>query len=339
MIIGVQGTSKKKNNYIGITSLLASITSINCNAKTVVIQMQNPTFSPVDEKLDCELVQNEQSKTYTFEQNGIDFLLKEAEQTTLQRGLIESKSKSYVATKEESILNIVDRSKQKEFEETTDDISAIKKLLERADEDFEYVFVVLPREEALKKEVLKFCNYNIICVPQGNKVNVVRFADVDLSKSPNEGQKDIYVIADFDENSKFTVHSLGKAYGTKCIYPCLHNAEYKDAYLSGKVLDFVRSNISVSEEENNYQFILQLKTLIGEYATDTREDNFINNMLVADKLRINAFKGEADAKEFDAVSENFKVVKKKKFLHKPTEDVIISDNSEEGANVENKYLS
>lgn len=328
MIIGIQSSSKKKNNIIGITALLSSITSINCNAKTLVLQFQNPTSEAVEEVFDKEMYEDESENKgkYSFEQNGIDSLLYEATKGELQRGVIESKSKSFLATKEESILNVVEVSKQLQFETITDDYGAIKRLLSKANEEFEYVFVVLPRREELKKEILKLCHYNIMCVPQGFKANVISFdSDIDTSKTEIEGQKDIYVVADFDEESSFSLKKTRNFYNTKTAYACYHNAEYKDAYINRRVLNFVRSNIKVTSEENNYSFISELKTLIGEFATETREDGYVDNMLVADLLKVNVFKEENDGyKEHDDMRENFSIQRKKKKFGKKTEEVNVS---------------
>lgn len=332
MIIGIQSSPKKKNNYTGIASLLSSLTALMCNAKTLVIPFCNSNIPSVDKLLDYESIKEERerdNKNYSFDKNEIDTLIRNAKISEIQRGVLETKSVSLIATKDESILNIIRPTLSPTFESNmVEEEDAIRKVLERANEDFQYVFVILPRQDDLKKKILKYCNYNIICVPQSDAVEAVTFADVDLSKSTNEGQKDIFVVADFDEESAYTIQRMRRVYKTKCLYPCLHNSAYKDAFTDKKILNFVRNNFKSSEEENNYQFFLQLKTLIEEFATEVKADDYVDNYLVSESLLPNVFMEEKEIKTPTEMTENFEVVRTKGSFGKIKEEVKIKEPSE-----------
>ncbi len=338
MIIAVQGTRKKKNNSIGMTALLSSMTSILYNAKTLVLQLSNPKDCHVDECMDKErMFFKPASEAYEFNTSGIDSLLLECSDVKeIRKGLIAEKSEVFIKADGEPLLVVTRSSENKEFEDIAiEDLSALDTLLDSANKEYEYVFVFMPRHITLASYILSKANYNIICLPQGEKMDVLNFDSPSVKEFIGEdtsiAHKDIYVIADYEEGSRYTQKKIRNDYNIKKTFVCYHNVDYMDAYNSKDILSFVKKNIDVdSAYDVNFMFVSEIKRLIAEYALEELDEHYDDLTFASDNL--NTFEAEQEEdvsmRPVDEYAVEFKTVKKG-FFRKKQEVCLTSVNEEE----------
>ena len=332
MIIAVQGSRKKKNNSIGTTAILASMTSILYNAKTLVLQLSNPKDVHVDECLDKDHAgYKSQTDTYSFDTSGIDSLLLECtDKQELKKGLIAEKSEVFIKADGEPLLVVTRSSENKQFEEiTVEDLTSLDTLLDSANKEYEYVFVLMPRKKDLACHILTKAQYNIICIPQNEKTEVLSFESSSVKDLIGENSpiphKDIYVVADFDEGSRFTQKKIRTDYNIKKTFVSYHNIDYKDAYNAKEILNFVKKNIDLdSPYDSNFMFVQELKRLIAEYALEELDEHYDDLTFVADELDTFEFSKEAspEMRPLDEYAVNF--TEKKKHFGKTQTDIDIT---------------
>lgn len=332
MIIAIQGTRKKKNNSIGTTALLSSMTSILYNAKTLVLQLSNPKELHVDEALDKEhLGFKTKSDNYEFNTSGIDSLLMEcADKKELRKGLIAEKSEVFIKADGEPLLVVTRSSENKEFEDVAvEDFNALDTLLDSANKEYEYVFVLMPRNKVLASYILSKAQFNIICIPQSDKVDVLSFESPSVQEYIKDDttmpHKDIYVIADFEEGSRFTQKKIRSDYNIKKTFVAYHNIDYSDAYLSKEILSFVKKNIDVdSEYDSNFMFVSEIKRLIAEYALEELDEHYDDLTFASDYLDTFELSKEVSPEMRDVTEYDVEFTKKRGRFGKTVPDINVT---------------
>lgn len=337
MIVAIQGSKKRKNNCIGVTALLSTMTSVLYNATTLVIQIPNGKQNEalVNDVLDKEknMAKGMSSNTYQFKTTGIDSVLMEcADVKELRKGLINEKSETFIKIGGEPLLSVMHSSESVDFEEiSAEDFSKLETLLRSADSEYNYVFVLMPRNRELASHILAMSSVNIMCIPQSEKADVLTFEDKSVKDLlPEEDKlthKDIYLITDFDEASRYTQKKIRSDYNIKKTFVCYHNVDYKDAYLGKDILGFVKKNLTVDEYDNNFMFITEMKRLIAEFALEELETVYEDLTFVADALEEYDIKPKENS--LDEIDMDVEISERKRHFGKIKTKIDITEKAED----------
>lgn len=281
MIIAVQGTHKENNNSQGALAMLASLTSSRFQKKTLIIQLGNPKDIPIESMLGKQFRPKPTfSDTYQFTDKGIDSLLAKSMVSDDKEKVVlteEHFSKACITVLKDSnqvsVLDVASSTTIKDFEAgLIQNRKSLEELLNNAEKYYECVYLLLPHNVPLLKEILPLVDINIICVPQAKKQPIEKAA----------GKRNFILVADFEFHSRHTLNSIRKAYEEKKIFAMPHTVDYKDALVDCELLNFIYSNSKNDEVDDNYVFIENLMKLLKEFIkeeeTESRfEDGVIMN--------------------------------------------------------------
>lgn len=280
MIIAVQGTHKENNNSQGAVAMLASLTSSRFQKKTLILQLGNPKDIPVENMLGKQFRPKQTfSSTYQFTDKGIDSLISKASVNDDKETVIlteEQFSKACITVLKDSnqvsVLDVAASTTIKDFEASLiQNRKSLEELLKNAEKYYECIYLLLPHNVPLLKELLPLVDINIICVPQAKKQPIEKL----------EGKKNYILVADYEFHSRHSLNSIKKSYEEKKIFAMPHTVDYKDALVDCELLNFIYSNSKNDEVDDNYIFIENLMKLIKEYIKeDEMESRFEDGVIM-----------------------------------------------------------
>lgn len=272
MIIAVQGTHKENNNSQGAVAMLASLTSSRFQKKTLVLQLSNPKDIPIESMLGKQFRPKQAySSTYQFTEKGIDSLLSRAVVNDDKETVIISEeqfAKSCITVLRDSnqvpVMDVVGTTTVKDFEAgLIQNHRALEALLKNAKKYYECIYILLPHNVPLLKEILPLVDINIICVPQAKRQPIEKV----------DGKQNYVLVTDYEFHSRHLLNTIRKAYEEKKIFAMPHNVDYKDALVDCELLNFIYTNSKNDEVDDNYVFIENLMKLLKEYIKDEETES------------------------------------------------------------------
>lgn len=212
---------------------------------------------------------------FEFNDTGIDALIRRSETGVL--------SKEHFSTccmpaiKMTHGLDVIGTTNSEEFE---NDIAArfdvAKGVINMANEIYNFVFVLADSQHKDLTEKLDIVADKVVVIVRQAK------ADAELGFSPEIAEKVSLLVADYEDESAYSVRYLKKGYKVKKLYVMPHSVAYRDASTNGSLVRFALRNASLDETKGdiNYGFSSSMKLLLdnicgkidddGE-ATDTDE--------------------------------------------------------------------
>lgn len=114
-------------------------------------------------------------------------------------------------------------------------------------------------------EILKKHEHrNVTCISQGSQIDMGAYRPADY-----------YIINDYDTRSRYSLQYYKKMYNPENVYMLPYNVSFRDSFLSGNALEFIRKNLTTDSpdlkkariEDANAFFIMQtdalLKSMLG----------------------------------------------------------------------------
>lgn len=251
MIITVQGSNGKMNSSPSVAGVIATLNAISLNRKTLIIQLidRSPNYCIEKMMYHTETSEMEFSSLMT----GIDALIRHKESGRATKDTFEDYCKSLLT--QDNLLDIAESSNKAEFSlelETTEKKSALFGLLEDAKHIYDDIYVLLaPINTSTYAELIEKSDINIVCVPQSNE------------RVLHKNEKTRIVVTDYDNTSMYAIKYLQKHHGVKNIYVMPHNIGFKDAKISGTLLDFVTKNKNDDKSDINFRFMDAMYRLLG----------------------------------------------------------------------------
>lgn len=110
----------------------------------------------------------------------------------------------------------------------------------------------------ISDKILYNADMNVICIGQRNEA-----IGKELLQDNVIMDKSVFVITDYDVSSKYNIGNIRRKYNLagERIYGIPHNSCFDNAVCEGKTYDFLRKNLNIRPEHDNYEFISRLKLL------------------------------------------------------------------------------
>lgn len=313
MIVMFQGTNIENHGVTGAASIAAIMSAAKYNRKTLLIQLTNAEATNAQELLIGKKMQESQIRmeTLRIEDKGIDALIRRAETSKLIKQNFDNACEALINF--ENMLDLASVTKKVDFEINLT-VKDIRIILHHASEIYDNIFLLLNgKNTGIMQEILELADCIVTCIGQTPK------------KEPYNtfsGKRELKLVADYENDSQFSSMYLKKIYAAKKIYVMMHNSGYRDACLSGTLLEFVLKNMANSREDENFLFIKHLTNLI---------EGIMDKEDWTEKIPEPVYKDEPDDEEKEVlvpISENDyftkpKVVKKGLFRKKVVDEVIL----------------
>lgn len=268
MIITVQGNNGKKNKCVLAAALIGGMAMIANGSKTLIVQLIDKDMESV-EGMYSGLSSDSYSfgkddGTTTFASEGIDALLRAADTTKLLADDFKQYCTAFSQT--EFGLDVTMMTEKSNFREIVEDkVDVIKKICKNAKEYYENIILLLPTgddlvcrkingdPEATEDGFEGFADKSIYCLKQGH-----------VKKGPYYGREKIFVVTDFDSASRFSLKSMRKEFCDKkdSIFKIERNTGCTDAYMSGKLLNFILTNRDLDANDVNAIWSDDVKALV-----------------------------------------------------------------------------
>lgn len=253
MIVMFQGTNEANNAVTGAACIAAVMSAAKYNRKTLFIQMTESTATNAESLLIGKKKEETEIKleTYRLEDKGIDALVRRAETSKLVKENFDTDCEALLTY--ENMLDMASITKKIDFEINLT-IKDTKIIFNHAYDVYDNIFVLLNgRNTTIMQELLELCDVYVTCFsqkPQKELHNVF------------QGKRAIKLITDFDNTSAYSAMYLKKAYGDKKIYLIPHNSGYRDACLSGTLLEYILRNMNNTHEDDNFTFMKHVVELM-----------------------------------------------------------------------------
>lgn len=276
MIIEFQGTLNNEQEAVKAMTFIAALNAFRTNKKTALFSFMGNKASgnlediaippEVDDSQDTSGVNF--ANQFNFNDTGIDAILRRADTGRFTAEQLDNCVTPTVRDK--NGLDIVKTTKDSRFEE---DLAArfdtIQTILECATSIYDYIFVyVSSQHRDFLEKMGNFVDKIVIVAPQGK----VQPLSETVKSFP---KKTGLIITNFDENSKYSLRVLKKAYGIASMTPLPYNIKFSDACESGAVISFAMKNVHPDKSDVNLDLVEQAKAamhFIDGKADDTDVD-------------------------------------------------------------------
>lgn len=284
MIIAFSGTKENRNNADALMVFTAASTMFQRQKKVIMLSLGSRESSHDLEMLADSAAKTEHdlsdtiAGTVTFEDNGVDALLRQASTSRLTEDHFSDYCTQYARAR--NYLDIAPMTTQRDFETLlSDHPEDIEVMLSNADEVYDYVFVLLDAaNDRLMDSALKYVDRIVTVVSQG-PVEKLPGTTSPFDKSLKK--KRWYLVADTDKESAYGYRYMKKAYDSDNIFGYPHNVLLKDAVSDGKLIHFAMLNSQVKKQDTNYALSESVKKLMDSVSgvkTDTELSESLEKM-------------------------------------------------------------
>lgn len=302
------------------TALLACVSSLGKSKKTLALQMSPKSSYTILNVTNGRFTKQSIHDIYSFEDNGLDSLLMNAESNTVTEETMNDTVSPILDN------NKLDVMKQSDYPKILDVFSesSIQNILNYLTNSknrlYDHVYIYLPLDDTeLYKIVEPYADTEILFVPQ-------KPVNIDKYMTP----KTFVVLKDYEPESKFDLQYLKKQLKTKRIYTIPWNVGYRDAIISEDLLSFVHKNRKDMKGDDNFTFISSVTNLVSTFVLGKeqiegkiKEENFRKHHLDT----IVQAEGQEPEKT-DDLPENaiqqVKVTKRKFFRKVETDEIMIN---------------
>lgn len=316
MIISVHGTEYGKRSSAPILSLLASLTMLQRNKKTLILPLCR-----CENGMDLEMLMDAKTKLdneaasvdgiYEFNDNGIDAFFRQTSAGRLTATHFEDYTVALAKIKH--YLDITPPSSQPDFEDMLGGIEEdVQLLFKAANEVYNYTFVLVnSSNEPVTHMVDKMADRIIITVRQGKTESLTW----DLYDDDQElRKKTFFLVEDYEKESGFDIGALKKGYRTKKLYTLPHNVQFRDAVESGSILQYALKNAKAVQGDYNYELSDAVRRLMdaisGKTAMQEDEEQLESELTAKEK------KADATVNKEEILARNVGIeeVTKKRFF-------------------------
>ena len=155
-------------------------------------------------------------------------------------------------------------------------LSNFSVIARRADEIYDLVFIDSPKGSN-KQELQSLLSAAdvVVCVINQDSTKLQSFFEKVEKEQAIKDKTKIYVMADYDEKSKYNVHNIRRKYGVKDqIVTVPHNVYYSDACNEGRLIDFIYSNINADSSDYIGNFITSVNELVERIIAESKIKDF-----------------------------------------------------------------
>lgn len=262
MVISIRDANGRTKNTVTAAGLIGGITAVSKSKNTLILQFTPAgELSILDVMAGKSIKENQIQSIYNFSDDGLDGIAIRADSNDLSKEHFDECVTPLL--EKDNMLDVLKPTKSENYRDVLSE-EIFENIIKGAKSVYEYVYIILPRDEDDKKlvdMVMGYTDEDLVIVPQGPK------QEVDLSN-----QKTNLVIINYEASSKFDLHSMKKAYGVKKLYTIPYSVACRDARISETLLDFIILNRKDLKTDDNYSLFSSLNTLIERYVTNKDDD-------------------------------------------------------------------
>lgn len=250
----IHGTKNESQRAERIVAAIACVASLRF-AKKVLILPMTLSYNVTDTIIGSKIKQNSiRSRGYSFDDSGVDALLRRFEQGTLNAEAFSDCSKN-LSTVDNS-FDLATNSKRLDLATyIVQNAVLIKKFLQEASKIYDLVIVLANADEEAALEVIEnSVDEEVAVIPQGNHMDFKARDDA------------FYIVNNYDASSIYTFKRLKNIYSLpneRKIYPVSYNIRFKDACRSESAIDFFTANVVPDETDDNFIFIQNIVNIIN----------------------------------------------------------------------------
>lgn len=263
MVISIRDANGRTKNTVTAAGLIGGITAVSKSKNTLILQFTPAgELSILDVMAGKSIKENQIQSIYSFSDDGLDGIAIRADSNDLSKEHFDECVTPLL--EKDNMLDVLKPTKSENYRDVLSE-EIFENIIKGAKSVYEYVYIILPRDEDDKKlvdMVMGYTDEDLVIVPQGPK------QEVDLSN-----QKTNLVIINYEASSKFDLHSMKKAYGVKKLYTIPYSVACRDARISETLLDFIILNRKDLKTDDNYSLFSSLNTLIERYVTNKDDDD------------------------------------------------------------------
>lgn len=262
MVISIRDANGRTKNTVTAAGLIGGITAVSKSKNTLILQFTPAgELSILDVMAGKSIKENQIQSIYNFSDDGLDGIAIRADSNDLSKEHFDECVTPLL--EKDNMLDVLKPTKSENYRDVLSE-EIFENIIKGAKAVYEYVYIILPRDEDDKKlvdMVMGYTDEDLVIVPQGPK------QEVDLSN-----QKTNLVIINYEPSSKFDLRSMKKAYGVKKLYTIPYSVACRDARISETLLDFIILNRKDLRTDDNYSLFSSLNTLIERYVTNKDDD-------------------------------------------------------------------
>lgn len=248
----VHGTYENHNRADRIALAIACTAHFKFSKKVLVLPMTNHFELEnvlMGERIKANAIKG---RGISFNDNGIDALLRRLEQGTLKAETFSDCC--FSATRTANGLDIAPYSKKPDADEfICRNENLISLLINQASNVYDVVIVLADGKKAeIIGKLGKMVESELTIISQGCKAKFESRPDT------------LFAVNNYDGSSEFTYKEMKKIYGIEDnakLYPVPYNIRFKDACRKECAIDFMTANIEPDQTDENYVFIEDLKRL------------------------------------------------------------------------------
>lgn len=260
MVIMFQGTHTSNNCVTGAAATSAVLSAIKFNRKTLMIQLTGTGRTEMQMLLEGQQIEEsrlvaEANALRRINDRGIDALMRRAEAAKLVKEHFDSSCEPLLEAKKatENMLDIAGITEKEDFIETIQ-VDTVNTILKHAKEVYDNIFILLDgKNETVMKDILSLADVTVTCIGQSAKIE--KYNQYDKVRN-------IILVTDYEPTSAYSLHYLKNQYHVKHVYSFPHNIGYKDACISGTLLDFLMKNYNVTNNDDNFDYIKNVLSLM-----------------------------------------------------------------------------
>jgi len=249
MVIVFKGTNRGRNNAPYALAVCAAMSAMKFGNKTAVLQFTKRY--PVEKiligkKLEESIVKSDR---FMVSDTGIDSLLRRVQNDLTPENV---NNASISMLKGENLFDVITvTNKEKLYGELKTKGDEVEKLFSYLSGIYDHIFVLIDgRDNDMAEFIDAFADRTVLCICQGKKEFI-----------SYEGKSPFYLIADFDKHSSYSKKYMEKMYGKKNMFIMPYNCNFKDAYNSETVLQFMVKNSDAEPSSVNHLFISEMYKL------------------------------------------------------------------------------
>ena len=267
MIISFIGTNKGNNHCKRAAATLGGLLSLSNNKKVCVIQICNSEMGIEHLMMGKTYERNAiNALNIGVDETGIDGMIRKASSAKLSKDDYVAACKAMLNS--ENRLDILGVSRTKNFMElipTENRTELIKTIIHDAEKFYKYVIVVLPNDPDVAGRFITESDINVCCVRQA-----------DHEEPYLNDKKNVFLVPDFDPESKYTLKEIRKAYHDDDpkakIFAMPYNIQFRDACYSRELLRWMYKNYNADINDFNFTFIDKMQKF-ADFVSDTVKDD------------------------------------------------------------------
>lgn len=308
-IITVTGYNGKKNRAALTVSSLAAMTAMKLNQKTLVIQLVDNNIDTIEGIMaGIGREENMLREEKVIEDEGIDTLLRMVETQKLMKQDFDQAVTPIL--KAENRLDIASITSNANFvQQLPIKVNEVEQMLMNAKDVYDYIYVLLPTSYA---SIIKTINELVVDTQASGKKKGSQNDDEEIRRKPLVdaaiycvrqgfkmkanvyGQNVLYVLTDYDNDSKYKLTDMSKVYcdqtgiiGKKTrrekIFKIMRNAGLNDAMLEGRLAAYVREHRELLEDDATYEWTSDILKILN-YISDGNMEEETNEQWEYEKI-------------------------------------------------------